>query len=128
MQIAVADDLPPIEADVEYLTAAVECLVENAIKFTDRPGREVVLHAYQDGDYLCLAVSDQGRGIPSHEIGNIFKPFYQIERERYEDQGAGSGLAIVKSRRAARRQRGSRKRFWRGQHVYLAHPGRSRSH
>ncbi len=95
VQIAVADDLPPIEADVEYLTAAVECLVENAIKFTDRPGREVVLHAYQDGDCLCLAVSDQGRGIPSHEIGNIFKPFYQIERERYEDQGAGSGLAIV---------------------------------
>jgi signal transduction histidine kinase len=93
--VRVEEHLPPILADLNYLTAAMECLLENAIKFTDHPGRDVSLHAYQEGDYLCLAVADQGRGIPAHEMSNIFKPFYQIERERYEDQGAGSGLAIV---------------------------------
>jgi len=44
---------------------------------------------------VCLAVIDEGRGIPEHELQNIFKSFYQIDREKYEDQGAGAGLAIV---------------------------------
>lgn len=38
IDIEVDDDLPPIKADADYLAAALECLVENAIKFTDQPG------------------------------------------------------------------------------------------
>ncbi|MEL7672893.1 MAG: ATP-binding protein, partial [Chloroflexota bacterium] len=38
---------------------------------------------------------DEGRGIPPHELEHIFETFYQIDRGKYEDQGAGSGLAIV---------------------------------
>jgi two-component system sensor histidine kinase/response regulator len=95
VNIHVDDHLPPIKADADYLSAALECLVENAIKFTEHPGREITLRAFQDAGYVCLAVIDQGRGIPQNELGNIFKPFYQINRDRYEDQGAGSGLAIV---------------------------------
>lgn len=55
----------------------------------------MVLHVYEDNGYVCLSVSDQGRGIPAEELDKIFQPFYQINREKYEDQGAGSGLAIV---------------------------------
>jgi signal transduction histidine kinase len=93
---ATADpDLPPVMADLDYLTAAMECLLDNAIKFTDAQGTTVSIRAYQDGDFICLAVRDQGRGIPKHELEHIFESFYQINREKYEDQGAGSGLAIV---------------------------------
>ena len=90
-------DLPPIQADLEYLGAALECLVDNAIKFTQDPGRTVTLCAYQDDEYVCLAVRDEGRGIPPSELVDrkIFDPFYQINRAKFEDQGAGSGLAIV---------------------------------
>jgi len=41
-------------------------------------------------------VQDWGRGIPTLELGNIWGPFYQIDRSQFEDQGAGSGLAIVR--------------------------------
>ena len=41
-------------------------------------------------------MSDPGRGIPEDELENIWQPFYQIDREQFEDQGSGSGLTIVK--------------------------------
>lgn len=95
LSIAVANDLPPVRADPQYLSAAIECLVDNAVKFSDKPGSQVTLSAYRDGPMICLAVRDQGRGIPEEERENIFQTFYQIERHKYEDQGAGAGLAIV---------------------------------
>jgi len=91
----VEDDLPAIEADPEYLAAALECLVDNAIKFSDKPDCVVGVRAYRAGDSVCLAVTDCGRGIPEHELTEIFESFYQIDRAKYEDQGAGSGLAIA---------------------------------
>ncbi|MBN1202912.1 MAG: HAMP domain-containing histidine kinase [Anaerolineae bacterium] len=93
--VQVDDDLPGVVADINYLTASLECLVDNAIKFSTKPDTTVTLHAYAEGEYVCLAVEDHGRGIPQHELKNIFENFYQINREKYEDQGAGSGLAIV---------------------------------
>ena len=37
----------------------MECLADNAIKFTDEPGGVVVLRAYAD-ESVCLAVIDEG--------------------------------------------------------------------
>ena len=45
---------------------------------------------------MRIWVEDQGRGIPSQEFEKIWQTFYQIDREQYEDQGSGSGLAIVR--------------------------------
>jgi two-component system sensor histidine kinase ResE len=95
LDVNVIDPLPPIKADLEYLTAAVECLVDNAIKFSNRPHSTVRMSAYLDGSQVCLSVRDEGRGIPEQELENIFQGFDQVERKKYEDQGAGSGLAIV---------------------------------
>lgn len=95
IEVQVEEDLPPILADADYLSAALECLVDNAIKFSDKDGGEVNLRVSQAGDAVAFAVQDFGRGIPPHELENIFDSFYQINREKYEDQGAGSGLAIV---------------------------------
>jgi two-component system, sensor histidine kinase and response regulator len=95
LDVNVIDPLPPIKADLEYLTAAVECLVDNAIKFSNRPHSTVRMSAYLDGSQVCLSVRDEGRGIPEQELENIFQSFDQVERKKYEDQGAGSGLAIV---------------------------------
>lgn len=95
LEVHTADDLPPITGDLDYLNAALECLVDNALKFSDKPNSIVKLSASVDGEQVALSVQDQGRGIPADELENIFESFYQINREKYEDQGAGSGLAIV---------------------------------
>ena len=43
-----------------------------------------------------ISVTDSGRGIAGGELGAIWQVFYQVNREKFEDPGTGSGLAIVK--------------------------------
>lgn len=95
LAIEIEPDLPPILADNEYLTAAIECLLDNAIKFTKEGGDPVAIHAAKHDDHVCISVTDHGRGIPEAEFKHIFEMFYQIDRDTFEDQGAGAGLAIV---------------------------------
>ena len=89
-------EVPPFIADHEYLRSALIQLTDNAIKFTDSPDPRVVLRISFDGREIHFAVQDWGRGIPASELESIWDPFYQIDRSQFEDQGAGSGLAIVK--------------------------------
>lgn len=98
LELEAPDELPPVIADQEYLSSAVECLVDNAIKFTDQPDRAVTVRVTPSSEGgVEIAVQDQGRGIPPRELEHIFESFYQIDRAQFEDQGAGSGLAIVKA-------------------------------
>ena len=88
-------DLPAITVDVQYFTIILRELLDNAAKFCEN-GDTVRLIAAHVGTQVEIHVIDEGRGIPSDEFEAIWQQFYQIKREQYEDQGAGSGLAIVK--------------------------------
>jgi len=90
----IADSLPIATFDVQYMTIAVRELLSNASKFSEDDDT-VLLKIFQEDEQLVFQVTDTGRGIPEEEMDNIWKPFYQINREHFEDQGAGSGLAIV---------------------------------
>ncbi len=94
-RMRIAPDIPPFIADEEYLRRALYHLLSNAIKFSsaDRP---VDFSAVREGNDLIIRVKDYGRGIPSRELHNIWHSFHQIDRATHEDQGTGSGLAIVK--------------------------------
>ncbi|XWX03820.1 response regulator [Aggregatilineales bacterium SYSU G02658] len=89
-----APDLPPFKADVQFLTIAIRELLDNAAKFSSDHSR-IQINISHVRDSIEIRVTDEGRGIPAGELENIWKPFYQIDRDRYEDQGSGSGLAIV---------------------------------
>jgi two-component system, sensor histidine kinase and response regulator len=91
----IPSDLPVIECDVQYTTIAIREMLDNGAKFS-KDGDTVTLHARVEDSMLVVKVSDKGRGIAPHEHENIFKPFYQIDREQFEDQGSGSGLTIVR--------------------------------
>jgi len=43
--------------------------------------------------YCCLAVSDDGHGIPTELLGRIFEPYFSTKKEK----GTGLGLATVKT-------------------------------
>jgi signal transduction histidine kinase len=93
-QIEVQGDLPPFVADREYLMIALAQLVNNAIKFSP-PNTPIILGARAANGEISLSVTDYGRGIPEAEIAAIWETFYQVNRAHHEDQGTGSGLAIV---------------------------------
>lgn len=96
VEFSIEPDLPPILAYRDYLIKALDCLLDNAVKFGG-PNNQIALRVTSNRDgNVCFYVSDTGRGIPAQELPLIFEPFYQIARDYHEDQGAGAGLAIVK--------------------------------
>jgi two-component system, sensor histidine kinase and response regulator len=90
----IAPDLPTVMLDVQYMTIAIRELLDNAAKFS-LDNKTITVSAHSVDNQIEIQVTDEGRGIPANEFDNIWQPFYQIDREKTEDQGAGSGLAIV---------------------------------
>jgi signal transduction histidine kinase len=115
-------ELPTLHGDAELLTLALRELLDNAAKFS--PSNSVItLEVTVQATQVSVAITDVGRGIEAHEFENIWQPFYQIKREEYEDQGAGSGLAIVE--RIAKLHQGSatvRSEFGKGSTFTLTLP------
>lgn len=94
-EIIVDDRVAPFAADHDYFKLAIRHLLDNAVKFS-KPNDHIIIRVQPDGDRVTISIQDHGRGIPEHELEGIWQTFYQIDRQNYEDQGAGSGLAIVR--------------------------------
>lgn len=94
----IPDKLPAIFGDPESLVNILERLLNNAIKFTDASqGRlnHITVSATVQGKFVHISVADEGMGFPASMKSQIFEPFVQYNRGVFEQQGAGTGLAIV---------------------------------
>jgi CheY-like chemotaxis protein/two-component sensor histidine kinase len=101
VDVTVAADLPEmLVGDPARLRAAIENLIDNAVKFTERGAVRLDVRASQAGrgkTKLVCTVTDSGIGLTRAEIKRLFRPFAQANAEiarRYG--GAGLGLAVVK--------------------------------
>jgi signal transduction histidine kinase len=91
--------LPAVYGDRHSLAVIFHHLINNAVKFTAyrRDDRGVVhLIAEGHGDGVRITVADNGIGFPDQVKSQIFDLFFQYNREQLEQQGSGSGLAIVR--------------------------------
>ncbi len=100
--VVFADDLPhSLRGDVVRLRAALENLIDNAVKFTERGSvrLEVSAEAAKRGRLmLVFSISDTGIGLKPAEIHRLFRPFTQANADiarRYG--GTGLGLVVVKA-------------------------------
>ncbi len=86
-----------ISADEDRLNQLWTNLLGNSIKFTDERGK-IQIKAIEVDDGMEITITDNGQGIAEEEIGNIFKPFYKVDksRDRTIINGNGIGLSIVK--------------------------------
>lgn len=104
-RVAVAENLPAfVIGDPVRLRAALENLIDNAVKFTERG--EVVLdvsaHAStKDQVRVSFAVSDSGIGLSLAEIARLFRPFSQANLSIASRFG-GAGLGLSSVRQLAR--------------------------
>lgn len=97
VHLAAHDPLPPILGDQIYLELALRHLIDNAVKFSPAQKDAVVsVSLLSDQQYVVIAICDQGAGIPASEQRRLFEVFYQIDRNRHEQQGTGAGLAIAR--------------------------------
>jgi two-component system phosphate regulon sensor histidine kinase PhoR len=71
-------------------------LFDNAWKHGGGRGEVLVEIGPEDGE-VVVRVSDQGEGIPAHELQRIFNRFYRVDKSRSQNvPGTGLGLAITK--------------------------------
>jgi cell cycle sensor histidine kinase DivJ len=94
--MAVAPDMPLLNADPLRLKQILINLLSNAIKFTDRGGR-VTVSATNDSAHVAVTVQDTGIGIAAEDLSRLGDPFFQA-RDAYNRpyDGTGLGLSIVK--------------------------------
>jgi PAS domain S-box-containing protein len=69
-------------------------LLDNACKHGGGRG-EVVVEVGTEQREAVVRVSDEGPGIPPHELDRVFHRFYRVDRSRSQP-GTGLGLAIAK--------------------------------
>ena len=94
IDVAGADDVLPVIGDEHRLQQVVWNLLANALKYTPRGGR-VEVAARTDGDWVIVAVTDNGEGINPEFLPHVFEPFRQGSSSTMRS-GLGLGLAIVR--------------------------------
>ena len=95
-KISLAEDCHAsmILADPDYVKQLILILVDNAFKYTMRPG-SVELLVLCTTDSVQIQVKDTGIGIEPSELAQIFSRFYRSDKSRPVG-GSGLGLAIAK--------------------------------
>jgi signal transduction histidine kinase len=93
LESSIARDLPLIDADSERIAQVLDNLLSNAVKFTPAGGRIEVSLIHRDNG-VQISVSDNGAGIDSDLLPDVFERFRQGDESRH--QGLGLGLFIVK--------------------------------
>ena len=91
-----AEETAIILADSDLLAQAVTNLVANAIKYSLEK-TEITVAITVAGEFVSIAVTDQGFGIPAESLPHIFEKFYRVPRlqDAATVRGTGLGLALA---------------------------------
>jgi PAS domain S-box-containing protein len=95
VHVEVADYLPVVSGSAERLQQVFQNLLDNAIKYLDKPAGHVRLDACRLNDAWQFSVADDGPGIPSRYHEKIFQIFQRLQGSD-GPSGTGLGLALVK--------------------------------
>src|SRR5213075_2906978 len=90
-----AKDIPHVLADADQLHQVILNLIINAqqsLQELDAPRRIVLTSRFEPvKDVVCIAVADNGPGIPAHLRARVFEPYFTTKPTGV---GTGVGLAV----------------------------------
>ncbi len=97
MEIVTECESCKLEMETDLIKLLLTNLVDNAIQASPEHSA-IMIKAFNKQDKIHLEVIDQGTGIPEEHLGNIFEPFYMVDKARTrKHNGAGLGLSICQS-------------------------------
>ena len=97
LEITFETSLSAVEAhwDSRRVVRALSNVIDNAVKYspTDAPVRVRLQTAEDRNDWVVITVEDQGIGIPSEDLANVFQRFQRGQNVIGQFAGTGIGLA-----------------------------------
>jgi two-component system, OmpR family, sensor histidine kinase TctE len=81
-----------IEGDRHRLQEMLDNLIDNGLRYAGR-GSLMTVSLDREDDHICLAVEDNGPGVPPTWVERLGERFFRVPGS--EEQGSGLGLAIV---------------------------------
>ena len=97
LDIALADNLPPVRTDPEALGQVLLNLLINGAQAADKPDSWIKVTVDQRPDFpklLIIEVADNGCGIEAEILGRIFNPFFTTKKV---GEGTGLGLYVCQN-------------------------------
>jgi two-component system sensor histidine kinase KdpD len=88
-------ELSLVQADPGLLEQALVNILENAIAYS-ADGSTIEAAAYEDRGNVVISIEDEGRGIPTTELKQVFEKFSRLGDAIDRVKGTGLGLAISK--------------------------------
>jgi signal transduction histidine kinase len=92
---------PQLIGNRQLVVQAVANLIENAIKYSGKPGNAgsgaaISIDQHDSADAIEIAVADNGPGIAPEDRDRVLKRFVRLEKSRTEP-GTGLGLSLVQA-------------------------------
>ena len=86
-----------IIADPEQLKRVIGNIINNTVKYLDKPHGRINMRIKDVGDFIQVEIEDNGIGIAAKDLPYIFDRFYRTDASRNSATGgSGIGLSIVK--------------------------------
>jgi len=95
IEITIQTALPVLAVDRTHMIQIFSNLLDNAVKFIDKPKGHIIISCEEKQNYWRFSVADNGPGIEERHFERIFQIF-QTLTPIDEAKGTGIGLAIVK--------------------------------
>jgi signal transduction histidine kinase len=95
IQVAVRGTLPTVVSEKVRLGQVFHNLIDNAIKYLDKPQGRIAIQCADQGSVWQFAVSDNGCGIEARHFEKVFQMFQTLV-PRDQRESTGIGLPIVK--------------------------------
>ena len=86
-----------IIADPEQLKRVIHNIINNSIKYLDKPKGFINIRVKDVGDFIQVEIEDNGKGIAKKDLPYIFDRFFRADTSRNSATGgSGIGLSIVR--------------------------------
>ncbi|MBU2536163.1 MAG: HAMP domain-containing protein [Chloroflexi bacterium] len=105
LSLDLMDELPPVNIDSQRMAQVLYNLLDNAMAHTES-GDGITISTTQKDNWIEVAVTDTGAGIPAEDLPNIFERFYRVDKSRARATG-GSGLGLTIAKRLVEAHGGS---------------------